>query len=305
MIATTLLTVCARPLTRGLGHRRASSCFTGLGDCAIGRDERGTLLAGRSPHKPASGGVKPLGSRRLLFAVVLLVFVVLSAAPARAGSERTGFFLSHEFYGPMGYSSPSVALNVQNRMTNMLAFWPPVDAGMSSVITSRLTGFNLYMQGASLVKGDSASTIATQAQSAAGICSAAGKERSLWSLMIEWDQGGGAWVPNGRPKYVGLTRAQAYSTFTSYYLNNGAPLSTYLAQPATERGCRLASVSDYPPNTFYAFQMGVDMGLLERAIDDLGDTSTGLAFMRGAGRLYDRPWGIDISLWRSAAGSAT
>src|SRR5262249_37604752 len=101
------------------------------------------------------------------------------------------------------------------------------------------------------------------------------------------------------------TRAQAYSTFTSYYLNNGAPLSTYLAQPATERGCRLASVSDYPSNTFYSFQMGVDMGLLERAIDDLGDTSTGLAFMRGAGRLYDRPWGIDISLWRSAAGSAT
>lgn len=247
--------------------------------------------------------------RPLPFAVVLLVvvlaFVVVSTSPLDAGSERTSFFLSHEFYGPMGYTSPSVTLNLQNRMTNMLAFWPPVDAGMSSLITSQMTGFNLYMQGASIVKGDSASAIASQAQSAAGICAAAGKDRSLWSLMIEWDQGGGAWVPNGRPKYAGLTRAQAFSTFTNYYLNNGAPLSTYLAQPTAERGCRMASVSDYGPNTFYAFNMGVDVGLLERAIDDLGDTSTGLAFMRGAGRLYDRPWGIDISLWRSAAASAT
>ena len=190
-------------------------------------------------------------------------------------------------------------------MTNMLAFWSPVDAGMSSFITSRQTGFNLYMQGASYVKGDSASTIDSQSQSAAGICATTGKDRSLWSLMIEWDQGGGPWVPNGRPRYVGLTRTQAYSKFTGYYLNNSPPLGTYLAQPTAERGCRLASVSDYAPNTFYAFQMGVDVGLLERAIDELGDTSTGVAFLRGAGRLYDRPWGIDISLWRTLADSAT
>jgi hypothetical protein len=249
--------------------------------------------------------VKLLESRRLPLAVVLLVFVVVSASPSHAGSERTGFFLSHEFYGPMGYTSPEVAWNIQSRMTNMLAFWPPVDAGMSSLITSRLTGFNFYMQGASFVKGDSASAIASQVQSAAGICAAAGKDKSLWSLMIEWDQGGGPWVPDGRPKYIGLTPAQAYSKFTSYYLNNAAPLGTYLAQPTAERGCRLASVSDYAPNTFYAFHIGVDVGLLERAIDELGDTSTGLAFMRGAGRLYDRPWGIDISLWRTSADSAT
>jgi len=243
--------------------------------------------------------------RRLAFAIALPLFLVVSAASSQAGSERTGFFLSHEFYGPMGYTSPEAALNVQTRMTNMLAFWPPVDAGMTSFITSRLTGFNLYMQGATLVKGDSASAIASQSQSAAGICAAAGKDRSLWSLMIEWDQGGGAWVPNGRPRYTGLSRTQAYSTFINYYLNSAPPLGTYLAQPAGERGCRLASVTDYAPNAFYAFNIGVDVGLLERAIDELGDTSTGLAFMRGAGRLYDRPWGIDISLWRTSADSAT
>src|SRR5262249_18516042 len=156
------------------------------------------------PQKSANGGVTRLESRRLPFAV-LLVFVVLSASASHAGSERTGFFLSHEFYGPMAYNYPEAGWNVQNRMTNMLAFWPPVDAGMSSLIARQLTGFNFYMQGATFVKGDSASAIAGQFQSAARICAAAGKDRSLWSLMIEWDQGGGPWVPNGRPKYTGLT----------------------------------------------------------------------------------------------------
>jgi hypothetical protein len=243
--------------------------------------------------------------RHLPFAILVFLLVVVSTSPSHAGSERTSFFLSHEFYGPMGYSYPEAAWNVQNGMTNMLAFWSPVDAGMSNFITSRNTGFNLYLHGASHVKGDSASAIASQVQSAAGICVATGRDKSLWSLMLEWDQGGGAWVPDGRPRYNGLTRAQAYSTFTNYYLNNAPPLGTYLAQPAAQRGCRLASVSDYPPNAFYAFQMGVDVGLLERGIDELGDTSTGLAFMRGAGRLYDRPWGIDISLWRTSADSPT
>jgi hypothetical protein len=243
--------------------------------------------------------------KRSPVAILVLLFVAVSASPSHADSERTRFFLSHEFYGRMGYTYPEATWNVQSRMTNMLAFWPPVDAGMSTFIGSWQTGFNLYMQGASHVNGDSASTIASQSQSASGICAAAGKDKSLWSLMIEWDQGGGRWVPNGRPRYLGLTRTQAYSKFTGYYLSNSPPLGTYLAQPTAERGCRLASVSDYAPNTFYAFHMGVDVGLLERVIDELGDTSTGLAFMRGAGRLYGRPWGIDISTWRTSADSAT
>ena len=51
--------------------------------------------------------------------------------------------------------------------------------------------------------------------------------------------------------------------------------------------------------------MGADVGLLERGVDELGDVATGIAFMRGAGRQYDRPWGIDLSTWRTAADSAT
>lgn len=36
---------------------------------------------------------------------------------------------------------------------------------------------------------------------------------------------------------------------------------------------------------------------LERTNDDIDDLQTGIAFMRGAGRQYGKPWGIDFSLW--------
>src|SRR4030095_3304053 len=255
--------------------------------------------AGSAQHKPISrrdeSMIAPawLSERRttprraVRFAMLLVLLIaVVFTSPSHAGSERTDFFLSNEFYGPKGYTYPEAGWNVQQSMANMLAFWPPVDSGMSSAITSRNGGFNLYMQGASHGQGptgqtSSASVIATQSQAAAGICGAIGKDKSAWTLMLEWDQGGGNWVPNGRPRYNGLSRTQAYSKFAGYYLNESPPLGTYLAQPSAQRGCRLASVTDYAPNAFYAFQMGVDVGLLERGIDELGDTSTGLAFMRG------------------------
>lgn len=251
-----------------------------------------------------------MGLSHLPFAILLFLLIVISPCRSHAGSERTTFFLSNEFFGPQGYSYPEVTLNIQNGMTNMLDLWPPADSGMLRTVPSLNAGFIFHMNGASQVvdatgQANSAATIASQSQAAANICSAVGQDRSFWSLMVEWDQSGGNWVPNGRPTYGGLTRNQAYSTFTNYYLNNCPPLGTYLAQPSASRACRLGAISDYSPNAFYAFEMGVDVGLLERAIDELGDTSTGLAYMRGAGRLYDRPWGIDISTWRTAANSAT
>ncbi len=243
--------------------------------------------------------------RHLPFAILLFLLVVVSTCPSHAASERTTFFLSNNFYGPRAYTNPDAAQNWTNGMANMLAFYPPVDAGMSTFITSRNAGFMFYMFGATHVHGDSAASIAAESAAAGNICAAVGRDRSLWNLMPEWDQSGGGWVPNGRPRYLGMTRQQAYTTFTGYYLNNSPPLGTYLASSQASRPCRLASVTDSSPNAFYAFQIGVDVGLLERAIDELGDTSTGIAFMRGAGRLYGKPWGIDISTWRTAADSAT
>jgi hypothetical protein len=198
-----------------------------------------------------------------------------------------------------------VARNLRNGMANMVALWPPADAGMRNFVATHDVRLNFRLPGASHVNNESAGSIEAQRLAAARICAAQLAKGHLWNLMIEWDQSGGAWVPNGRPRYGGLTRPQAHARFVDQYLQQSPPLATYLRQPPTARPCRLAAVTDYSPNAFDAYELGVDVGLLERGIDELGDVATGIAFMRGAGRQYDRPWGIDLSTWRTAADSAT
>ncbi len=229
----------------------------------------------------------------------------LHASGAHAESERSAFYLSTELYGPLGYANPDAALNLRNGLANMVAFSPPADVGMQRFVMNRDVKLNFHLQGATHVNNHSAASIESQRLAASHICMAQPAKNHLWSLMIEWDQSGGAWVPNGRPQYGTLTRAQAHARFSDYYLNQSPPLGTYLRQPSTARPCRLAAVTDYSPNTFDAYEFGVDVGLLERGVDELGDVATGIAFMRGAGRQYDRPWGIDLSTWRTAADSAT
>lgn len=240
-----------------------------------------------------------------LCSMVVALWVALHSAGVGAQSERSAFHLSTEIYGSRAYTNPDVARNLQNGMANMLAFWPPADGGMRTFSTSKNVRLNFHLQGATHVHKQSAASIESQRAAAAQICTAQPGKYHLWNLMIEWDQGGGDWVPNGRPHYAGLTRAQAYARFADYYLNHSPPLGTYLRQPSASRPCRLAAVTDYSPNAFAAYAFGADVGLLERAIDELGDIATGIAFMRGAGRQYNRPWGIDISTWRTAADSAT
>jgi hypothetical protein len=222
-----------------------------------------------------------------------------------AESERSSFHLSTEFHGPLGYTNPDVARNLRNGMANMVAFWPPADVGMQNFVVAHDVRLNFRLPGAAHVNNDSAGSIETQRLAAARICAAQPAKSHLWNLMIEWDQSGGAWVSNGRPRYGALTRPQAHARFVDHYLKQSPPLATYLRQPPTARPCRLAAVTDHSPNAFDAYELGVDVGLLERGIDELGDAATGIAFMRGAGRQYDRPWGIDLSTWRTAADSAT
>jgi hypothetical protein len=222
-----------------------------------------------------------------------------------AESERSTFQLSTEFHGPLGYTNPDVARNLRNGMANMVAFWPPADVGMRNFVVTHDVRLSFRLPGASHVNNESAGSIESQRLAAARICAAQPAKSHLWNLMIEWDQSGGAWVPNGRPRYGALTRPQAHARFVDHYLKQSPPLATYLQQPPTARPCRLAAVTDHSPNAFDAYELGVDVGLLERGIDELGDIATGIAFMRGAGRQYDRPWGIDLSTWRTAADSAT
>ncbi len=237
----------------------------------------------------------------------LLVALCLSLHSPGVGaeSERSTFHLATEFHGPLGYTNPDAVLNLRNGIANMVAFWPPADVGMRNFVVTHDVRLNFRLQAAAHVNHDSAGSIEAQRLAAARICAAQPAKSHLWNLMIEWDQGGGAWVPKGRPQYGALTRAQAHARFVDYYLTQSPPLATYLRQPSTERPCRLAAVTDYSPNAFDAYELGVDVGLLERGVDELGDVATGIAFARGAGRQYDRPWGIDLSTWRTAADSAT
>jgi hypothetical protein len=238
--------------------------------------------------------------------------VRLGAPPAPVSpfvnSERTSFFLRHEMYGAGGYTYPEASLNLSNGLANMMAFHPPIDAGMNSFFAARPTaGFEFFRSAATKINSESTATLAAHHTAAATLCASQGQARSLWAMMIEWDQSGGAWHPTGRPSYAGMTRPQAYARFVQRYMVESPPLETYLNMTSAQRACRFGSIADYGPGTFIAAQMGLgaDILSLERAIDELGDTSTGIAFARGAGRLYDKPWGIDISTWRTSADSGT
>jgi hypothetical protein len=221
------------------------------------------------------------------------------------GFGQSGFYLIDAFYGSGAYTNPEASYNYNNHLANGFQLNPTVDSGMVEFMAAHPGGFVLYQNAATVnSNGLSAAQIDAQRQAAAPICAANGMDRSGWNLMAEWDQSGGGWVANGRPSYTGLSRDQAYAAFTGYYLGL-SPLPTYLGETATQIGCRKIAQTDYPPNVFYAYALGVDEVLLERGLDELGDLSTGVAFTRGASRQSDKPWGIDLSTWRSFSDAAT
>ena len=123
----------------------------------------------------------------------------LLAPAAGAKSERAAFSFSTEFYGPLGYANPDAALTLRNGMANMVALWPPADAGMQRFVMNRDVRLNFLLQAATHVRRDSPASIESQRLAAAGICTAQPARGHLWSLMIEWDQSGGAWVPEAAP----------------------------------------------------------------------------------------------------------
>jgi hypothetical protein len=240
-----------------------------------------------------------------LVPAVAAVVCALSASAVASGPDDTKFRFVDEFYGSRGYTDPTAAANLESGMANGVSFLPPVDSGMAQFVTSRNVNLIVNLPGSAAAGAVSANYINVQRAGMASLAGKLGFGQLAWNLMAEWDQAGGAWVPNGRPTYEGLSRNDAYAQFLTYYLTQTPPLATYLSQPASQRAFTLAAVTDFPANTYYAYEMGIDLGLLERSIDELGDLSTGIAFMRGAARQYDRKWGIDISTWRTSNGMAT
>ena len=92
----------------------------------------------------------------------------------------------------------------------------------------------------------------------------------FWNLMPEWDQSGGLWVPRGRPTYSGLSREAAYRRFLQYYSTTHPALMEFLGRPLIDGPpYRLAAITDYNANVFSAYELGVELQLLERGVDDV------------------------------------
>ena len=223
-------------------------------------------------------------------------------APLHALPE---FALFQEFVGNPAYANPELQQNLQIGMLNGVTLPPPLDSGMAQRARSYPAGLVLHLPAFSSPAGIPNSAIEQQRVLFNRIAVTDRGGNYFWNLMPEWDQSGGKWVPHGRPRYRGLTRSAALKMFQDYYRNNVPNLFTYLQQPPTHNGYRFASVTEYSPNVFQAYEMGVDLQLLERGLDDLGDLSTGIAYLRGASAQYDRPWGIDLATWRTGNNAAT
>ncbi|MBV8135090.1 MAG: hypothetical protein JO121_05515 [Deltaproteobacteria bacterium] len=251
---------------------------------------------------------RPGGACRIRFflcpaAAVVLSLWLLKAHSADSFNQST-FDLYQGFYGAKAYTDPAASNNFDKGMITGFSFSPLLDAGLIQFVQNRNARLMLELPGSSLTSGWSADYIEQQRLALASIRLAGGK-KTLWALMTEWDQSGGSWVPNGRPRYRGLSRLDAYRKFVGYYETAHAPLHSYLSTPLGSRASTLAAITDYSPNAFYAYDLGVDFCFLERGIDELGDLSTGIAFLRGAAAQVDRPWGIDISTWRTSNNLAT
>ncbi len=234
--------------------------------------------------------------------VVLFLAISTVALPSDAVPSFTFF---HEFYGSGGYHDPQAKLNSQDGMMNGLTIWPPAEAGAARVLEGN-GGLILRLPGASGPAGVPAETIENQVTAFAALSPLVSGSGLYWNLLPEWDQSGGDWVPNGRPTYTGFSRQAAYRRFSDHYEATHPGLAKYLHREALERRpYQLAATTDHSANVFFAYELGISLQLLERGIDELGDLSTGIAFLRGAAGQYGKPWGVDISTWRSTNNGAT
>jgi hypothetical protein len=236
------------------------------------------------------------------------IFLWLAISSATAGFNETWFLLANEIYGAGRFTDPLVLSNAHNHCANTFTFHPPISSAMEQLVLDHQLNLVLQIFGSTYAKGLSSSYIESQRLELARfvpIASAAGL-KVLWNPMPEWDQSGGRWA-NSRPHYNGMTRTQAYQAFTKYYTGTiHAPLGVYLSQTPAQRGVTLvAGQTDFPCNAACAYEWGVDMVVAERGIDELSDISTGIAFVRGLSRQYDKTWGIDLSTWRTANDGAT
>jgi len=235
------------------------------------------------------------------------------APTAEAGSfDEDWFLLAHE---RVGSPQPVAALDdVAKRIgCNAFDLWPPLTDEAMKFLLDGGYGLIVYLPGSPKMleryntegRGPyftppSMDFIETEARKIRTLTAALGR-KVWWDVMPEFDSSGHWWVDRPRPSG---TRQEAYRQWRDFYLQL-EPLGRYLRQTPEERGFNLLAICGLPTATHYAYGMGVEMTLLERHLESIGDLSTGICFLRGAARQYDRPWGIDLSNWRMASNSPT
>lgn len=253
--------------------------------------------------------------RKYLLRMVLRAFVLGAAllafcAPAKSGFDEKWFLLLDYIYGQNAYVNPECTRNLDEHMANGLGFNPPFSPGLEKFLTDRKVSTIFQMFGSRSTFGPGVGIAALDPKSVEALSRFAKSPRAtgikvIWDPMPEFDQSGGRWA-NPRPRYRGLTRKQAYKTFVEFFTGpHHAPLGNYLSRTLTERGYFICPTVDHPCHVAAAYEMGADMVQIERSIDELSDISTGIAFVRGLSRQYDKPWGIDVSTWRTSNDAAT
>jgi hypothetical protein len=246
---------------------------------------------------------------KLLIPCCLIGMALIPACAGASTDLGMPFLFSAEFIGPDPQTSPVVQAFAREGVVNALKFWPPLSDETLRWVKAEGLGFTLWCPGSDEIrtrmKGLDRLDKTVLGEERAKVQALTGTlgRKAWWDVMPEFDQSGGNWVA-GRPSPEGLTRRQACEAWRSFYLGL-QPLGIYLRQTPAQRGFNLAATSVYAFSAHYAYEMGVELLLLERDNDDIGDLQTGTAFLRGAARQYGRPWGIDISEWRDLSDAPT
>ncbi len=276
--------------------------------------DRGRGFVGR--RGPALGNPTPTALtpalRTFAVAVLLVCCLVTEAVAQNAPVDWTrpkatffhfdGEFIWNEiadFTGPYPFFTgyflwPALTQNTVNTIItgtkDLKLFYPQATVPAQDYFNSGLTLVN-----------PSPSAMQTERNKFVTMTASVG-QRAWLNAMPEWDAEGGHWIKVANTPFTASTREGMYTNFLNY-VSAWTPLWTLLQTPQTTRQFWMNSVTDWVSNVHYSFEWGLDMVLMERAIDELGDLETGVAFLRGAATQYNKPWGIDIAAFRTSANS--
>ena len=90
--------------------------------------------------------------------------------------------------------------------------------------------------------------------------------------------------------------SSAYDAWSQFDAGLQRTLALVNALPVAN-GVPIVAQVGFGENSHAYFSRGIDIALIERANDDIGDLSIAIAFARGGARQYGKAWGVDLSWW--------